>query len=294
MTTDDDDVADLWRLHHRRVMDIAYRMLGSVAEAEDVAQEAFLRLAGEDRSTIEDVRGWLVTVTARLCLDQLRSARVTRSRYVGPWLPEPLVSLPDDDPGDRVTLDDTVQLALLALLERLSPAERTSFVLHDVFGIPFEEVSRIVGRTVPACRQLASRARRHVRTDDHRFTVDLDDHRRTVEEFARACRQGELGGLVAVLHENATGEFDSGGLLPGAPDRVVSGAVRIADLLLRSFDGLPARFLLAQVNGEPGVLIAVRERAMAVLAVRVDAGRVTHIHAVGNPMKLRHLRDLPL
>ncbi len=287
-----DDITDLWHDHHQHVMDLAYRMLGSVAEAEDITQETFLRVARTDRTTIEDVRGWLITVTARLCLDQLRSARVRRARYVGPWLPEPLVSLPGDqtDPADRVTLDDSIRLALLALLERLSPAERTAFVLHDLFGMPFEEVSEIVGRTVPACRQLASRARRHVRADQHRFAVDADEHRRTVEEFVRACGRGDLRALVDVLDPDATGEFDSGGLLPGAPDAVVAGATRIGQLLLGAFDGLPARFLTADVNGEPGAVVILRGRIVAVMAVHVRAGRATHIHAVGNPRKLRHLR----
>lgn len=280
----------LWTKHRQRVMDVAYRMLGTVTEAEDVAQEVYLRLDRQDLDVLEDVEGWLVTVTARLCLDELRSARVTRRTYVGPWLPEPLVPqrADGDDPADRITLDESVRLALLSLLERLSPAQRTAFVLHDVFGLPFEEIASIVGRSVTACRKLASRARQQVH-GERRFTVDRDELHRVVEEFRRACRHGDLAALTATLDHDATGEFDSGGRLPGAPTTSVAGGQHVAALLLSSFDGRPVDFVSAQVNGEPGILVMLHDRIVTTISVQVADGRISHIRAIGNPAKLRHL-----
>lgn len=282
--------AQLWARYERRVRDVAYRMLGSMTDTDDIAQEVFLRLDRQRHAEIDDVEGWLVTVTARLCIDELRSARVSRRRYVGPWLPEPLVSRQgsEPDPADRITLDDSVRIALLVVLEKMSPAERTAFVLHDVFGVPYREVARIVGRGVPACRQLASRARRRVRAD-RRFTVEREELHRTVEEFRRACELGDLDALVAILDPEITGDFDSGGLLPGAPTTSVTGAGRVAALLLAPFERLPVRFVAANVNGEPGVVVVLRDRVVTTVSPGVLDGRVAHIHAVGNPHKLRRL-----
>src|SRR5213083_3475135 len=187
----DPRVAEAWRDHRQRLMDVAYRMLGSVSDAEDVVQEAYARLVRNGVDGIDDVRGWLVTVTSRLCLDQLRSAQSQRTSYVGPWLPEPVVDVPSVgvDPADRVTLDDSVRMALLVVLEQLSPAERAAFVLHDVFQFSFETVGTIVGRSVAACRQLASRARRHVQehVEPARFSVEPELHRAVVHRFIDAC-----------------------------------------------------------------------------------------------------------
>jgi len=190
-----------------RLVRVAYGVLGDLAEAEDVVQEAWLRMwrAGVDG----DVEGWLVVTVSRLALDVLRSARHRRERYVVPWLPEPVVTAPD--PADRVTLDESMSLALHVVLESLSPAERTVFVLHDVFGVPFPEVAKAVGRTPEACRRLASRARRHVRAGVPRFDVDAEDHRRVVARFAEAA----AGAALALA--------EAGTLLPGGhgvPDAV--------------------------------------------------------------------------
>lgn len=279
--------ADVWARHERRVRDVAYRMTGSLTDADDVAQEVWVRWAATDPSTIDDVEAWLTTVTARLCLDELRSARARRTAYVGPWLPEPVIELPgvDPDPADRVTLDDTVRLALLVVLERLSPAERTSFVLHEVFGLPFTEVADVVGRSVEACRQLASRARRHVR-DAPRFAVERVTGQQVVERFREACEAGDLEGLVAVLDPDATGDFDSGGRFPGAPTTTVRGARTIATLLLESLARVPVSVRPATVNGDPGLAVLRRDRIVAVIAPQVRDGRVHHVDAVGNPAKL--------
>ena len=289
----DQDVEVAWREHRGRALNVAYRMLGSVSDAEDAVQEAYARLARADQAEIDDVRGWLVTVTSRLCLDQLRSAHARRVDYPGPWLPEPLVegSPARHDPGDQVTLDESVRMALMLVLEQLSPAERTAFVLHDVFQLPFDEISAIVGRSPDACRQLASRARRHVTTSSAapRFEVDVARQRRVVTEFAAACATGRIEPLVAVLAQDAVGEFDSGGVIEGAPRKTVHGAEQMARILVRNFAGTDARFDVADVNGDPGLVITLGDQIVAVASIAIRGDRITSIHTVGNPAKLTHL-----
>jgi RNA polymerase sigma-70 factor, ECF subfamily len=281
------DVEAAWREHRQRAFDVAYRMLGSINDAEDVVQEAYARLLRADLAGIGDVRGWLVTVTARLSLDVMRSAAVRRAEYVGPWLPEPVVGSPD--PADRVTLDESVRMALLVVLERLSPAERTAFVLHDVFRLPFETIGEIVGRSPSACRQLASRARRHIASSRGRFEPDRDEHRRITESFAAACATGRVQELLSLLDPSAVGEFDSGGQVPHAPTKPIRGASRIARVLIGSFAGTKASFEAAPINGEPGLVIRVAGQVVAVVSLTIANSRVVHLHAVGNPDKLRHL-----
>src|ERR1700674_1812737 len=191
MIENDAWVTDAWSNHHGFLLDVAYRLLGSYSEAEDIVQEAFTKLLRTDLDPIEDVRAWLVVVVSRLCLDQLRSARVRREAYVGPWFPEPLIHSDDPltDPADIVTLDESVRLALLIVLERMSPAERVVFVLHDVFEFPFEKVAPMVGGPVAACRQLASRARKRIKDEAgaERFNIDPAEQRRVVDAFIAAC-----------------------------------------------------------------------------------------------------------
>ncbi|HEX6300862.1 MAG TPA: sigma-70 family RNA polymerase sigma factor [Acidimicrobiia bacterium] len=234
------DVEEAWASHRRRVFDVAYRMLGSVSEAEDIAQEAYLRLVRVGMAGIEDPLGWLITVTARLCLDLLRSSRVRRVEYFGPWLPEPVVESGNTfSPEDRVTLDESVRMALLVVLETLSPAERTAFVLHDLFGVSFEDVAELVGRSTEACRQLASRARRRVadRGAAGRFTASRAQLAKTAEEFANACASGNFDALLRILDPEVAGSFDSGGQVRGAPAGSIHGNVRVARAILHSFSG---------------------------------------------------------
>jgi len=184
-----------------RLLRLAYSQLGDLGEAEDVVQEAWLRLQRAGPETIRDLDAWLTTTVARLALDVLRSARARRVAYVGPWLPEPVV---EDDPADRVTLDESVSYALLTVLEQLSPAERTAFVLHDVFDVPFPEVAEIVGRSPDSVRQLASRARRHVTRERPRRPVSQAEHRRLVEAFTRAAEEGDVERLLTLLDPDVT------------------------------------------------------------------------------------------
>lgn len=266
-----------------RLRRLAYSELGDLGEAEDIVQEAWLRLERTDAESLENLDGWLTTVVARLALDRLRSARVRRETYVGPWLPEPLVS---DDPADRVTFDETVSYALLTVLEQLSPAERTAFVLHDVFDMPFGDVAEVVGRTPEAVRQLASRARRHVRRERPRFAASREEHDRVVRAFAQVLAEGNLEGLVAVLDPDVVWTSDGGGRAVAARKPLFGGA-RVA----RAWAALSRRSvhepIEIQLNGWLGLMVPGTDGHRAALSFVVVDGRITRIDAIRNPEKLR-------
>jgi RNA polymerase sigma-70 factor, ECF subfamily len=287
------DAAAEFERHRTHLTGVAYRMLGTVADAEDAVQEAYLRFDRADRSMIRDPRGWLTTVVARLCLDELGSARARRERYVGPWLPEPVVASSSGTapallgPEDRVTLDETVSMAMLVLLEALSPAERTAFVLHEVLGFPYAEVSAIVGRSEVACRQLVSRARSHVQGAAPRFSADRDQHTGAVIAFLAACSHGDVEELVRVLDPDVVYRSDGGGLVPGVARRPVSGALNVARLLI----GVAARNdtaapRLRAVNGATGVVFELGGEVVGVMGFTVARDMITEIDFVLNPEKL--------
>jgi len=285
-----------WADHRRHLLDVAYRLLGSESDAEDMVQEGYARLLVADLDVIEDARGWLTTVVSRLCLDQLRSARARREAYVGPWYPEPLVEGADPllDPLERITLDDSVRMAMLIVLEQLSPAERVVFVLHDIFQFPFEDVARMVDRTPAACRQLASRARRRVITasEAERFHVDPAEQRRVAEQFIAACASGEMDLLVRVLDHAVAGWADLG----GRDDRVrepVTGRENVARRLMALFGPhTNSRLVAVMVNGEPGILVMSRDAIRGVVVLTVREGLVTMIQSIVDPRKLRHLAPI--
>ena len=268
-----------------RLLRLAYSELGDVGEAEDVVQEAWLRLERADAEAIENLDGWLTTVVARLALDRLRSARARRETYVGPWLPEPLVS---DDPADRVTLDESVSYALLTVLEQLSPAERTAFVLHDVFDVPFGDVAEVVGRTPEAVRQLASRARRHVTRERPRFAASRDEHDRAVRAFAQAVAEGSLEGLVAVLDPDVVWTSDGGGRASAAR-KPLRGGARVARAWAAFSRRATHEPIEIELNGRLGLVLPSSDGHRAALSFVVSDGRITRIDAVRNPEKLRRL-----
>jgi RNA polymerase sigma-70 factor (ECF subfamily) len=288
--------SDAWTNHHRFLLDVAYRLLGSYSDAEDIVQEAFSRLLRTDLDPIEDVRAWLVVVVSRLCLDQLRSARVKREGYIGPWFPEPLIHSDDlsTDPADVVTMDESVRYALLVVLERMSPAERVVFVLHDVFEFPFEKVAPLVGRTVAACRQLASRARKRV--DDEagsaRFAIDPEEQRRVVDAFIAACAAGELKALLPLLDPSVVGWADLGGTLP-AVSRPNVGVENVAPSIMRFFGAESGNTLVAQeINGEPSVVAFSEGAVVAVLALSVKDKLITRIYVVRDQRKLAQVKRM--
>ena len=274
---------------------IAYRMLGSVSEAEDIAQEALVALheAMEDGERIESPRAFLATVTTRLAIDELRSARARRERYVGEWLPEPLLSTADDDPARHAELADSLSLAFLVLLESLSPEQRAALLLHDVFDYRYDEVARIVGKSEAATRQLASRARRHVDERRPRFQVSPERQEELARRFLAAAREGEVGKLEALLTEDVEVHGDGGGKAP-ALARPLRGRTRVARTLtawMRHAGRLEIRMRPVEVNGRPGILgLDVEGRIVFVMALDVTESAIASIHSVVNPDKLRHLQ----
>jgi RNA polymerase sigma factor (sigma-70 family) len=284
----------------RRLINLAYRLLGSLAEAEDAVQETYLRwyaLSAGEQATIASPEAWLTTVAARICLDVLGSARVRREHYVGEWIPEPLPepgewpgaagAATSADPADRITLDESVSMAFLVVLESMTPAERVAFVLHDVFRYSFAEAAEIVGRTPAACRQLASSGRRRI-PESLVAAVPTDRQAVIVREFKQAWAAADIGALLGLLDPDATVVADGGGIVSAALSPV-EGAGPIA----RFFIGLAARMsaddrlLERTVNGQPG-LVAIQDGAITtVFAFDIVDDRITQIWAIRNPEKLR-------
>jgi RNA polymerase sigma-70 factor, ECF subfamily len=289
-TGDGAKIVQAYREHRPYLVDLAFRMLGDIGAAEDAVQDAFTRLLAADIGAIEDERGWLIVVTSRLCLDRIRSARARRERphdaaeieFVAPPAQGRLAN-----PADRVTLDDSVSLALLVLLQRLSPAERVVFVLHDIFGLPFPRVAETVGRAVPACRQLARRARQKIAEDrpGTRFDVAAAEHRAVTEKFIAACASGDLDGLLTVLAPDAWGDIDLG---PDGPSRdVVHGAAQIARNLLKFWG--PATLVSQPVAGQPA-LLGFRDRDLAgVLVLGMRGELIESVHVIADPRQLATL-----
>jgi RNA polymerase sigma-70 factor (ECF subfamily) len=290
-------VAVAWRADRAYLIDLAYRMLGDIGAAEDVVQEAFLRLDLVEPGEIRDPRGWLTVVTSRLCLDRIRSAHNRRERPSDTaWLDSAL-SLGQQtvvDPADRVTLDEEVSEALLILLQRLTPAERVSFVLHDVFQLPFDQVAEILGKPSATCRQLAKRARAKVVGGPYPTKQEMGDHElHTVSQtFLAACANGDLQALIAVLHEQVWGvaDFTAGDPPQIRPRRssqqVQRGADRIARTLLRFFGG---NVTLVSAPAESGLafLAFLQQRPYATITASVDSGLLTSMHVVVNQDALR-------
>jgi RNA polymerase sigma-70 factor (ECF subfamily) len=270
---------------------LSYRLLGSVAEAEDAVQEAWLRY-GATPTQPRSPRAFLSAVVTRISIDVLRSARVRREQYVGEWLPEPLLSDPYEDPARAAELADSVSMAALLLLERLSPLERAVFVLREVFGYEFADVAAAVGRSEAACRQLLVRARAHVAAGRPRFDVDRRARDELAARFFDAFRDGDVEGLRDVLSADVQLVGDAGGKAP-ALARTVVGADKVARLLAAVFPRLAridASLEQREINGQPGAILRDREgRVVITLALDVLGGQVQAIRSVGNPDKLRHL-----
>jgi RNA polymerase sigma-70 factor (ECF subfamily) len=280
-----------WRDHHRYLLDVAFRVLGSISEAEDVVQEAYARLVKADLDAIDDVRGWLVVVVSRLSFDQLRSARWRRqSPTAAPPEDRPAPPGVPTDPADRVTLDDEVRMALHVILARLTPAERTAYVLHDVFKYSFDDIAGIVGRSPAACRQLAARARQRIHADSGaaRFMVESDDQRRATEAFIAASTTGDLEGLLAILDPEVAGQADLGGTVGLLPPLV--GRDAVAQGILRYLGpGSSTTLLSLPVGAEPTVIALRDGRVYGAFTLTLRAGRVHHIHGVIDPAKLADL-----
>ncbi|MFD7073499.1 RNA polymerase sigma factor SigJ [Nocardioides sp. NPDC059952] len=276
----------------RQLINLAYRLLGSLAEAEDVTQETYTRwyaLSDRQRDAVRNPGAWMTTVASRICLDLLGSARARREHYVGDWIPEPvpggwLDGSAPADPADRVTLDESVSMAFLVVLDSMTPAERVSFVLHDVFRYTFAEIADVVGRTPAACRQLASHARRRIDTSRDHSSAERED---LVRSFKQAWEAHDIEALVGLLDPQAIATADGGGLALAFLEPI-SGAEQIAGAWMEIAARAPAVTLReCEVNGQPGLIGQVDGATVSVYAFDVADGRITRIWAVRNPEKLR-------
>ncbi|MFJ7963056.1 RNA polymerase sigma factor SigJ [Streptomyces sp. NPDC096324] len=285
-----DTATDVFEEHRPVLMGVAYRMLARVADAEDVVQDAWLRWSAEDRSDVREPRGYLVRVTTRLAIDRLRQVQSRREAYVGPWLPEPYITDFGDtapDSAERAVLADSVSLAVLVVLESLSPLERAVFVLREAFGYPYADIAAVLDRGEPAVRQLAGRARKHVEERRPRYEVDPAERRDLTERFLAAAAEGDLEGLMSLLAPEARLIGDSGGLAQ-APLRVLDSAEKVGRFVVgvtkKGASGLSLRFL--EVNGGLAVLALSGGKPDSIIQLDVADGRVQCVYIVRNPEKL--------
>ncbi|MFD4588648.1 RNA polymerase sigma factor SigJ [Streptomyces sp. NPDC058434] len=277
-----------WPAHRPAVFGAAYRLLGSVADAEDVVQDVWLRAVAADLRDVDDLRAWLVTVAARRSYDILKSARARREIYVGPWLPAPLLTGPDA--SEAVLVDESVGSAMLLVMEELSPPERVAFVLHDVFGLEFSRISEVLGASVASARQLASRARRRVaRSRQSTPQASRAERERLLAAFRAAYEAGDLAGLVRLLHPEAVFVTDGGGMTPSARKPILGGA-RIAMVMVRLGRRWCAdRYESVEVGGEPALLIRREGRVLCVDTVEFRDGLISAYRRVLNPEKIAHV-----
>ncbi len=285
---------DEFEQHRSRLFSIAYRMLGSRADAEDVVQDAYLRWHDADTEQIRSAGAWLTTVVSRLCIDRLRAATVERQRYIGPWLPEPIVAASTPSADEKLELDSSMSVAFLVLLERLSPEERAAFLLRDVFDSSYLEIARILDKSEAACRQMVHRARERVRKDRARFKASRREHKRLLEQFAAAMHASDESALRSLFAADATFTADGGGKAIAA-GRPVIGSDRVA----RFFAGMSRRdqgqfsFTAVSVNGEPGLVMWSGIRPASVMAIQVRGGLIINFYSIRNPDKLTNVAVSP-
>jgi RNA polymerase sigma factor (sigma-70 family) len=287
--TDRDELAVRFDAIRPHLTSVAYAMLGSVSDAEDAVQECWIRLDRSAANEIEDLRGWLTTVVGRICLDMFRARKSRPVDYVGTWLPEPIVSGDADSPEGHAELADSISMALLVVLESLSPSERLAFVLHDVFGMPFEEIARAMERSVEAVRQSASRARRRVR-ESPEPDRDVVRQRRVVDAFLAAARSGDFDALLEVLAPDVVFRFD---IAANVNMPMLVGAEAVAAHVLKTAPRFISFANPVLVNGAAGALLGTREDPISVVGFTVVDDRIAAVNLVVNPAKLRHLSLQP-
>jgi RNA polymerase sigma-70 factor (TIGR02957 family) len=276
--------------HRPRLQGIAYRMLGSIAEAEEVVQDAWLRWHEAATGTLDSAEAWLVTVVTRLAIDRLRAAKVQREHYIGTWLPEPQLTGAPDTPEQILERADNVSVAFLAVLERLGPEARAAFLLREVFDADYAELAHTLGKSEAACRQLVHRAKAQISEARPRFNVPRDTHLRLLRGFADAARRGNLQDLKALLSEDVELIGDSGGKVPTF-SKVLRGSQRLAQLYyaVARYQGSALRMEIAEVNGEPGLLRFIGDRLESVQTFEIEGERIVRIRAQRNPDKLARI-----
>jgi RNA polymerase sigma-70 factor (TIGR02957 family) len=285
-----DPATDTFLAHRNLLFTVAYEMLGSAADAEDVLQETWLRWAGVDLDTVRDQRAYLVRITTRQALSRLRTLGRRKESYVGPWLPEPLLTAPDV--AEDIELADSVSMAMMLVLETLAPTERAVFVLRDVFDVAYDEIAESVGKSPAAVRQIAHRAREHVAARRPRGVVSPAETRDALEAFQRAAETGELQSLLDILAPDVVLLGDGGGIVQAVRAPIV-GADRVARVLATGRARIAAAATLqpAQVNGHPALILHLNGEIDTVIAVRIDDGLITALYAVRNPAKLSHMEQ---
>ena len=284
--------SDIFESTRPLLFSIAYRMLGSVADAEDLVQDACLRWLEAPDTEVRAPRAYLATIVTRLAINQLQSARSRRETYVGPWLPEPLVTEHAADPSEPVELAESLSMAFLIMLERLSPTERAVLLLHDVFDFDYSEIARILEKSEVNCRQLLARAKKRIGEPRARFEVDPAEADRLLHRFIEATRAGDVDGLVGVLAEDITLWADGGGKVPGAALRPIHGAEAVARFVAQRARGGKERggsVRLTRINGQPGFIVDVKGSPQAALILGIRDGRIHAIYAIANPEKLHAL-----
>ena len=292
MSTDQATLEAAFEAHGGRLLGLAYRMLGSRADAEDIVQEAWIR-ASSATTQVKEPEAYLMTVTTRLCLDQLKSARARRENYVGPWLPEPILSTEEFSPAAATELADDLSFALLLTLETLTPPERAAFLLHDVFDLPFADIAKTLGKSDAACRQLAARARKAVRGRRPSQAAPSEAHRELTSRFFATLENGDINGLKDLLQEDVMLYTDGGGVKTAALNPI-RGADKVARFFLgiarkAAAQGSSVRVSDAVINSRPGMLIFVDDELDQTFSVNVDEGRISTIYMVRNPDKLGSL-----
>jgi RNA polymerase sigma-70 factor (ECF subfamily) len=292
--TDQTDQTERFEAQREHLFAIAYRMLGSVGDAEDIVQEAYLRYRGAAPESIKSHKAFLTTVVTRLCLNQLQSARAQRETYIGPWLPEPLVTAEEEDPPSEAERHESISMAFLVLLERLTPAERAVFLLREVFDYSYPEIAQILGKHEAACRQLLSRAKKLLVAERPRFIPSEKQHHAILQGFLQAVGSGDLESLIALLSDDVTLYADGGGKVRGAATRPLYGARAVARFILGSLRFIQGPYTteLTTINGEPAIILRVAGAPIAVIGVTIAQGKVDEIRVIGNPDKLRHIPPL--
>jgi RNA polymerase sigma-70 factor (ECF subfamily) len=289
-TSEADYQLSTFERHRARLFGIAYRMLGTVADAEDVLQDAYLRWHRADPSAVQNAEAWLVAVTTRLSIDRARTAATERERYVGEWLPEPIATAADSRTDRNAELASDLSMAFLVLLERLAPEERAALLLRDVFDSGYDEIARVLDKSESACRQMVHRARTRVRGDRARFTVPAETTERLLEQFLAALHADDREAMMALMTEDATFVVDGGGKV-SAVRNVLRGALKIARLLLgiEGKWGRVTRHTVQWINGEPAIASYSGDRIFSVTSVESDGERLTAFYRVLNPEKLQHV-----
>lgn len=272
---------------------IAYRMLGSVTEAEDIVQDAYLRYRQMPAGSIASPKAFLSTVVTRLCLNHLQTARMRRESYLGPWLPEPLLTENDPEfPDSQAERLESISMAFLVLLERLAPVERAVFLLREVFDYPYAEIAEIVGKDEVSCRQILSRAKKFLAGNRPRFSPSTEQHQHLMQQFLGAVKEGDIDGLTHLLAEDVTLATDGGGRVRGAATRVVHGPEAAARFMIASIRFIQAPYTteITQVNGEPAILLRIDGQPFSVVSVTLAQQGIVDIRVIANPDKLKHLQ----